>query len=184
MSVNTVGNEIAGLLGADWEWDGSCATLLRKDGLQIVIRQHPDLYNRWRITAVMTAEQVAVRSPSQSIPYITVAQARSANQIAGDILRRLLPVWDDLYAKLNQTVTETQAAKDRKDIYANSVLNNHKGLAPWRVNDKVYLSNRKEGSMLSGEIVVYDRTVYLNLRNIPYQLADKILTLLEDELSK
>jgi hypothetical protein len=129
-----------------------------------------------------TGREVYPYSNEPRATSINVAATKTAKQIAGDIERRLLPVylpiWDTQLARVNDANTyedNRQASIDRlvKATGGKVTRNEHDRTVArldWPTNrdyDKGYVTN----------VQVSDKTVQMEVRSVPIDIAIKILNL-------
>ena len=111
-----------------------------------------------------------------SLPKITVADTKTAKQIAGDIKRRLLPEYLEIYKK----AVERKASADKYEAAQGSVLDRLARIAPSLHVDrerKVFSDYRSEGGYVTNG-QASDDSVSMDLRSVPVEKAEAILRLL------
>lgn len=116
---------------------------------------------------------------NESPPSISLSMAKSNEQIANDIKRRLLPAYEEL-------LTRCRAVKARWDDYATKRAANEQrlidaGAVRYSHTEKLDLPSAHFGDIY-GDALVSDSTVQLNLRSLPIDLAEKILNFIRGSI--
>lgn len=115
----------------------------------------------------------------EKFPSISVSPDRSPQAIAKEIGRRLLPKLDPLVAIIRERKASVMDYEDRRA--ANITRLQSRGLPLKEQGERLYLYT---GNSVSGDLQVYADTVSMSLRGLPVNIAEKIIDVVRQEVSK